>query len=137
MTMVIDVSIAMAWLLPDEHSDAADDVLRQLRATAASVPSLFWHEARNACLMAERRGRLAKGEAPASMVQLRRLPLNDAGSGTDHIVLTLAAAHGLSAYDAAYLALAIAEAAPLATTDRKLADAARRENVKLLGPLGG
>jgi predicted nucleic acid-binding protein len=57
------------------------------------------------------------------------------GPGDDHAVLTLARVHQLSAYDAAYLALAVAESAALATLDRKLAAAARRENIAVLGPL--
>jgi len=50
-------------------------------------------------------------------------------------VLELAAAQELTAYDAAYLALAVDEGAALATLDRKLAAAARRQLVPLLGPL--
>ena len=69
------------------------------------------------------------------MGRLRRLPLEDAGSGSDGAVLALAMAHGLTAYDAAYLALAQERDLPLATLDQKLAAAARREDVALLGPL--
>jgi predicted nucleic acid-binding protein len=47
----------------------------------------------------------------------------------------LARVHQLSAYDAAYLALAVSERAALATLDRKLAAAARRETIAVLGPL--
>ena len=56
--------------------------------------------------MAERRGRIVAGEAAAAMGRLRRLPLEDAGAGSDVAVLALAMAYGLTAYDAAYLALA-------------------------------
>jgi predicted nucleic acid-binding protein len=69
------------------------------------------------------------------MLRLRLLPLEDQGSGNDRVVLELAAAEALTAYDAAYLALAVAESAALATLDRKLAAAARRQWVPLLGPL--
>ena len=89
------------------------------------MPSLFWHEARNILIIAERRGRIAAGEAAASMGRLRRLPLEDAGAGPDGAVLALAMAHGLTAYDAAYLVLARERGLPLATLDQKLAGAAR------------
>ncbi|WP_432612819.1 hypothetical protein [Mesorhizobium mediterraneum] len=36
------------------------------------MPSLFWHEARSIVLMAERRNRIAPGEAIAAMGRLRR-----------------------------------------------------------------
>ncbi|WP_352862828.1 hypothetical protein [Mesorhizobium sp. M1329] len=85
--------------------------------------------------MAERRGRITAGEAATTMARLRRLPLEYAGSGSDGAVLTLAGSHGLSAYDAAYLALAIETELPLATLDRKLALAARHQGVRILGPL--
>ena len=68
----------------------------------APVPSLFWHEARNILLIAERRGRIGAGEAASAMARLRRLPLEDAGAGRDGAILAIAAAHGLSAYDAVY-----------------------------------
>ena len=44
----------------------------------------------------------------------------------------LAQAHGLSAYDASYLHLAIVEQVPLATFDRQLIRAAPKVGVKLL-----
>ncbi|MER9342093.1 type II toxin-antitoxin system VapC family toxin [Mesorhizobium sp. M0601] len=135
MPFVVDLSMAAAWILPDEDSEAAAALMRRLPGATAPVPSLFWHEARNVVLMAERRGRIAAGEAATTMARLRRLPLEDAGGGSDGAVLTLAASHGLSAYDAAYLALAIETELPLATLDRKLALAARRQGVQILGPL--
>jgi predicted nucleic acid-binding protein len=135
MPFIVDVSVAAAWVLPDENSEAAEILLRRLPGATAPVPSLFWHEARSVVQTAERRGCIASGEAVAAMARLRRLPLEDAGSGTDGTVLTLAASHGLSAYDAAYLALAVEVSLPLATLDRKLAVAARGQGVQVLGPL--
>jgi predicted nucleic acid-binding protein len=132
--IVVDASIAAAWLLPEEDSDAAEAVIATLSGRPP-VPSLFWHEARNILIMAERRGRIETGEAAAAIGRLRRLPLEDAGAGPDGAVLALAMAHGLTAYDAAYLALARERDLPLATLDQKLAAAARREHVPLLGPL--
>jgi predicted nucleic acid-binding protein len=67
--------------------------------------------------------------------RLGRMPLRDAGGGEAPQIVRLALVHGLTAYDAAYLALAIAERLPLATLDKKLAAAARAENVPILGPL--
>ena len=135
MGLVVDASLAASWMLPDEENAAFDAVLDLLATTSAGVPSLFWHEARSLFLMAERRGRFPAGAAQASLLRLRRLPLDDHGSGNDQKVLELARTHGLTAYDAAYLALAVDQGADLATLDRKLAEAARRENLAVLGPL--
>lgn len=84
--------------------------------------------------MSERRGRVSSGGALVNMERVRRLPLDDAGIGGDSYVLLLSATHGLSAYDATYLALSVNRSAPLATLDRKLAAAARKEGVTVLGP---
>jgi predicted nucleic acid-binding protein len=137
MTFVLDASIAAAWFLPDEHNQATDELMDKLGMSPARVPALFWFETRNIFLVAERRERLRAGEAGLCMAQLRRLPIDDHGAGEDHLILALAARHALSAYDAAYLALALEGAAPLATTDKRLADAARSERVTILGPLAG
>lgn len=51
------------------------------------------------------------------------------GPGDDTAVVRLSRQHRLSAYDAAYLALALIEQVPLATLFRKLAAAARKEEV--------
>ena len=133
---MVDASVAAAWLLPEEDSDAAEAIIAALSGRSP-VPSLFWHETRNILVMAARRGRIGAGEPSAAMGRLRRLPLEDAGAGSDGAVLTLAMAHRLSAYDAAYLALAQERKLPLATLDQKLAAAAHREGVALLGPLQG
>lgn len=137
MALVVDASLAAAWFLPDEQNDAADEVMARLAKSPGRAPSLFWFETRNLFLMAERRGRLKAGEAALSMAQLRLFPIVDEGSGNDRMILALAERHGLSGYDAAYLALAAAEKLPLATLDENLDAAARAENVLVLGGVDG
>ncbi|GGG16492.1 MULTISPECIES: type II toxin-antitoxin system VapC family toxin [Rhizobium] len=133
MPFVMDASMAAAWLLPEDFSDAAEAVIATIDAPCP-VPTLFFFEIRNILSMSERRGRISAGGALVNMERVRRLPLDDAGIGGDSYVLLLSANHGLSAYDAAYLALALNRTAPLATLDRKLAAAARKEGVPVLGP---
>ncbi|PKA38865.1 VapC toxin family PIN domain ribonuclease [Rhizobium sullae] len=135
MSFILDASIAAAWFLPDEQHEATDQLMSNLRSTVGFVPSLFWFETRNLFLMAERRGRLRRGEALLVMTQLRALSIEDAGSGGDGRLLELANRHSLSGYDASYLALALAQGISLATADRKMAAAARIEGVTVLGPL--
>lgn len=70
------------------------------------------------------------------MALILRLPVDREGHDADHIsgqTLTIAMAHNLTIYDAAYLELAIRRSLPLATLDRKLARAARAEGVEVIG----
>ena len=133
MALVVDASLAAAWFLPDEHNDAADQIMAKLDQNPGRAPSLFWFETRNLFLVAERRGRLQPGEATTTMAQLRGFPILDEGTGADRLVLALAERHGLSGYDASYLALAMSQNLPLATLDRKLAAAARAQGVAVRG----
>jgi len=133
MSFVLDASIAAAWFLPDEKNDAADALMDELKSTIVFVPSLFWFEIRNLFLMAERRERLVIEEVSLLMKQLRRFPLRDFDTVNDDTVFDLARRNGLSAYDASYLALARQMQLPLATADRKLINAARQENIVVLG----
>ncbi len=133
MEIIVAASVAAAWFLPDEHNDAADQVMAGLQGSHARAPSLFWFEVRSLFVMAEKRGRLKPGEAALSMTQLRSLPILAAGSGSDWQVIALSHRHGLSGYDASYLAVAIQEQLPLATLDKKLSTAGRAESVVVLG----
>ncbi|MBV9137437.1 MAG: type II toxin-antitoxin system VapC family toxin [Hyphomicrobiales bacterium] len=49
--------------------------------------------------------------------------------------MELSIRHELTPYDAPYLAIAVERKLPLATCDKRLAQAAKREKVELLGPL--
>ena len=133
MALVIDASLAAAWFLPDEHNAAADRIMAELDKNPGRAPSLFWFETRNLFLVAERRGRLRPGEAATTMSQLRGFPILDEGTGSDRFVLALAERHGLSGYDASYLALALSQNLPLATLDKRLVAAARAQGVEVRG----
>ena len=94
------------------------------------VPSLFWVEVLN--VLVRRHGWDAAAVAEG-MVRLDRLEVRTVE--LDRSLLLLAAgemeARGLSAYDAAYLALAMALDARLATLDDRLARAAGRRAIHL------
>ncbi|MGO6816913.1 type II toxin-antitoxin system VapC family toxin [Rhizobium brockwellii] len=129
MAFVLDASVAAAWLLADEESRTAEEALSFLETEDALVPDLFWHEIRNILLTAERRKRISNEEVLACLMRLTSLPLRTVSS-EDHLpILRLARKYQLSAYDAAYLALAVAENVSLATLDARLERAASAENL--------
>lgn len=131
MTFIVDASIAGAWLLPDEANVLAEQAMSRLADEDAMAPDLLRHEMRSILLNAERRGRISDDFVHAALSRFRSLPLQFAGPSDDTEVVRLSRKHRLSAYDAAYLALAVLERLPLATLDRKLADAAIAEGVQL------
>lgn len=130
---VVDASVACSWVLPDETSIIADTAYSRLETAGAVAPDLLWHEIRNVLMMTFRRKRISFAMVAACMGKLRLLPIETSTTtASDQFVLALAERHGLTAYDAAYLALAMELALPLATLDKQLITAASREGVPLL-----
>ncbi len=134
MSFVIDASVAGAWLLPDEENESAADLMDRLADEDALAPDLLRHEIRNIMLSAEKRGRIDGDLVHVALARFSALPIELVSQDSDVEIVRVARHYRLSAYDAAYLALALLKNAPLATFDRKLADAARAEGVTVLGP---
>ncbi|GLU28038.1 type II toxin-antitoxin system VapC family toxin [Brucella sp. NBRC 12950] len=134
MAFIVDASVAGAWLLPDEDHPFAAQMMNQLADEDAVAPELLQHEIRTILLIAEKRGRIAEDMVYTALTRFRALPLRLITRSEDSEVIRVARRHQLSAYDAAYLALALTETLPLATLDRKLAAAAHAEKAIVLGP---
>ena len=136
--VVVDASVALAWCFPDEASDYADAVLVALEGRTILVPTIWGLEIANAVLAGERGKRLRQPEIRRFTTLLEGLSLvQDVQPVCDHVsnVLPLAREYGLSAYDAAYLELAIRHGAPIATLDGKLRKAAQKAGIGIFaGP---
>jgi predicted nucleic acid-binding protein len=135
MPFVVDASLALAWHFEDEGSEYADRVLERLREERAVVPSIWPLEVANGLVVAERRRRLSPARVTRAVELFHELPIFVYEVGAQLAlgsVLDLARAHGLSAYDAAYLELAMREGLPLATQDAYLREAADRAGVPLV-----
>jgi len=129
--MVIDASMAAAWVIDDEKTTSGNRILEESRILETITIPLFWYEIRNLLVMHEKRGRGARGSALALLHTLRKFAIKEQTGGDDAFIVNLTFQHHLSAYDAAYLALAISADAILATNDRKLAQAAIMSNVEV------
>ncbi|MFC3165855.1 type II toxin-antitoxin system VapC family toxin [Ciceribacter thiooxidans] len=134
MAFIVDASVAGAWLLPDEENALAEEAMARLAEDDAVAPDLLRHEIRSILLSAEKRGRISDDFVHSALARFRGLPLQLVGPGDDTEVVRLSRKYRLSSYDAAYLAIALLEQLPLATLDRRLAEAARAEGVALFGP---
>jgi predicted nucleic acid-binding protein len=132
--IVIDASVALAWCFPDEASEYADGVLVALDGRTAIVPAIWQVEVANALLVGERRKRIRQPEARRFIELLKGLSILEDGqpfAETVSNVLPLAREYDLSAYDAAYLDVAVRHGAPLATLDKALQKAGRAAGLKI------
>ena len=84
-------------------------------------------------LSSERRGRLKPTVTDQLLSLLSNLPIQIDRHPNEADLMTLARRHKLTAYDAAYLELALREGLALATLDAALIQAAKAEGVELIG----
>ncbi len=131
---VLDSSFALAWVFADEHNTLADALQEQLyRGDSVVVPAVLWGlEVRNALRSAVRRQRMTIEQAEERRLLLSRVPRISvaAPAGLGNSLDQLMRAHGLTSYDAVYLAIAIEQALPLATADAELRAAAVAAGVR-------
>jgi predicted nucleic acid-binding protein len=134
--VVIDASMTLSWLLPDESSAVSltvrDDVFQ---AESVWVPAHWRLEVCNSLWTAERRKRLNATGIAQAVALFTQLPVivdpetNDRAGGE---TLALARQHTLSVYDAAYLELALRRGASLASLDRPLRKVAAELSVAVV-----
>lgn len=135
MAFVLDCSMTMAWVFPDEATDATAALRDSLIVDRAVVPALWPIEVGNVLLVATRRGRIVEEDWAPVRRALAALPIDVDLASPERVletVLPLASEHGLSAYDAMYLELALRLGLPLATLDRKLTTACDAAGVQTL-----
>ena len=128
MAFVLDCSVAMAWVFPDEATEATGRLRDSLVDDRAFVPSLWPIEVGSVLLAATQRGRVGTSEWRQICASLEALPIEIEPVSTSRVwgaTLRLAGEHGLSVYDAMYLELAQRMRLPLATLDKALAAAAQ------------
>ncbi|MBV8133975.1 MAG: type II toxin-antitoxin system VapC family toxin [Alphaproteobacteria bacterium] len=133
--LVIDASVALAWCFSDERTEAAIRLLERLAAEAASVPAIWHLEIANVLALSERRRRTTPTRSAEFIALLETLEIViDEETPTRALgrVLDLAREERLTAYDAAYLELAMRLGVPLASKDVDLCDAAERLGVSVL-----
>jgi predicted nucleic acid-binding protein len=132
--IVIDSSVALALVRGEPLADDLYATLRRLRleSPALFVPSLFWLELVN---VLARRHRWSSAEILEAVYELDQLGLVTIAPDqpTLLLVIDLVERFGLTAYDAAYLALAETVDGGLLTLDADLAAAAGRRAIPAAG----
>lgn len=124
----------MTWCFEDEKTSKGDEILERLveEEMKGIVPSLWRLEVINVLSIAEKRKRISAARALLFLDFLLELPIVvDETPQELKDLLLLSREYDLSAYDTAYLDLALREQLPLATLDKKLSVAAARAGVPL------
>lgn len=136
MSLVLDASMAIAWLFKDETTEATEAALDEVTDGGATVPAIWRLEVANALLGAMRRARMSRAARNTALDRLADLPIEIDGEAHRHAwagTLALADRHGLTPYDASYLELAMRLRRPLASLDRPLRVAAQAEGINVMG----
>jgi predicted nucleic acid-binding protein len=127
LSFVVDCSVAVRWLLPDEATPYTNAVFDLLNTQDAIVPSLFLSEFANVFLKLSRQRKLPQQLALGAVQRFTALGLEvDRNTPDPERLFTLAEHYGLSAYDASYLELALRRGLPLACWDGGLKAAAEK-----------
>ena len=122
-SFVADASVAVKWLIPEQHTDEA---LRLHKAAALiAVPDFVYAEVGNVLWKHVRRELISEAEARSALNVFEQLSSKIAvypSRGLLPSALELACHTGASVYDSLYLALAREQQRRCVTADRKLFD---------------
>jgi predicted nucleic acid-binding protein len=136
--LVLDASVALAWIFPDENDAYADAVMLYLAGRSGIVPAIWFFEVANAAVVAERRGRIREPLLSQALELIATVSVEVDQSlvhpASIAAIVSLARRTRLSAYDAAYLELAKRLRLPLATTDSRMRRAAINAEVEAFTP---
>jgi predicted nucleic acid-binding protein len=135
VSLVLDSSITLGFLLEDEKSASIESLFEMVAVKGAVVPTLWYLEVANSLNVALRRKRISEEFRDAALIDLSVFDI--VADSETHLhawksTLQLASIVGLTVYDAAYLELAQRLRLPLATLDQALAKAAREAGVMVL-----
>jgi len=135
--VVIDASVAIAWLLDEDRPAWVDDLLGEVSGNRVSLlaPALLWLEVGNRLA---RPGLMTDEQAMDGMLRLDGLGIQTVETGPPLRLraLQLAREKRLTMYDATYLSVAEASHAPLMTLDEGLEQAAASMGLGRPGGLG-
>lgn len=136
--LVLDNTVAMAWCFTDEATPYTENILSRLSnlTDTAVVPALWLYEVVNVVTLAARKGRISKTKATQFLGSLADLPIEvqplPSRKEAFAMLPPLIEQHRLTAYDAAYLEIALRQHLPMATLDGDLIEACKAAGAVVL-----
>lgn len=134
---VLDASVVLTWCFPDENAALGQHVAGMFKRGDTAIAPPFWpHEVLNALLAGEKRKRISKELVRSFLDDLTTLPIvleQFPAAIVFARIQRLSRDHRLTAYDAAYLDLALESGLPIATLDEDLTRAAKKAHAQLVG----
>ncbi len=134
MSFVVDASVVLAWYYEEPHT-LPQKAINDIADNGAFVPSLFILECANSFSLGVRQKRLTLSQAEHYFESVLGLGLSIDEEELPEIaedIFQLSLRHQLTSYDATYLELAKRKKLPLATLDKALRTAAKKEKVAVL-----
>ncbi len=133
---VLDCSATLPWIFASESTSGSEALLDgMVKGRRAWVPALWHLELANVLLGAQRRGKIDKAGTEKFMATLATFDIH-VDDETMAVAWTKTLALGesfcLSAYDSAYLELALRKGLPLASLDEPLRAACRKAGGRLV-----
>jgi len=123
VTLVIDASVALKWVLVEPDSDLAVALLDQ----DLIAPAFWLTEAANALWRRAQHGQLTADQVTDRIVELRNAPVSSPAVDDDLLAAaSLALELGHPIHDCLHLAMGIREGAVVVTADRRFRDAVDR-----------
>jgi predicted nucleic acid-binding protein len=134
---VLDVSVALGWIVPSLASSYSDDVLPALLRAPAVVPQWWISFVTAAVRKAERQNLLTPQHSARQLATLRKQPIlfdDETDARAWHDILALSRRLRTSVENAAYIELAVRLNRPLATADAPLTRSAAAAGVPIFTP---
>jgi predicted nucleic acid-binding protein len=127
--IVVDGSVAVKWLVPEQHAVAALRLLNENSGLGA--PDIILAEVGNVLWKKWRRGEIEPDAVPEMMMDFRKIPLHL--FDTDYLFMDawdIAKNYSRSFYDSLYVALAVRNNCRMVTADLKLYNALKATSLK-------
>lgn len=135
--LVVDASLLAAAFAEEEHSDFARGVLRRYANEGFMAPALIRWELASIIWKKFVRGEFVEVDLSDFARYLDAFDLqhpDDPNGDAVSALARIARVQGLSTYDAAYFNLAVEQASPLGTIDRRLTAVALAAGLTVLSP---